>query len=231
MTGADIIVGALRLIGALASGETPSAGESIDAQSVLNDIIESWANEGLMINSRTIETFPLVAGQQTYTMGPSGNFNTTRPTQIQECGLQYNNIELPLAIKNMEEWSNILIKSTLSNIPQRLYTDGAFPLLNLLFWPVPSQANGVVIYSLKPLASITNLSAVLTLPPGYAKCLRYSLAAELSPEYGKPLDSVIAGIATESKAQIQRQNTQPVYMKGDATGLTTRKPFNWLTGE
>lgn len=231
MTGQDLINGALRLIGAISSSETPSSNETTDAQFALNDIIESWANEGLMINLRTIETFPLVANQQTYTMGPTGNFNTTRPTRIEQVGLQYNTIELPIEIKNEEEWSSILIKSTTSNIPQRLYMDNAFPLLGLNFWPVPSEANNVVIYSIKPLASITDLTATLAMPPGYARCLRYCLAGELLPEYGKPIDPTIAGIATESKADIKRQNTQPVYMKGDATGLTTRKPFNWLTGE
>ena len=45
----DIINGALRLIGMLAEGETPSAETSADALFAMNQMIDSWNLEKLMI--------------------------------------------------------------------------------------------------------------------------------------------------------------------------------------
>lgn len=232
MTTRELIKGALRLINAIASGETPSADEEADALSVLNDILESWATSGLLIYSRTRESFPLSSVKQTWTMGPSGDFNTTWPSRISQVGIETNGNELPVQIINEQEWAAIGVKSTQSSLPMRIYADGSYPLLNLSLWPIPNVANNLIIYSLKPLSAISSLTATLSLPPGYARCLRYNLAGELAAEFGRPLDSVIANIAIESKADLMRQNTQPVYMKSDAIGLTNdQKPFNWITGE
>lgn len=231
MTAADLIKGSLRLIGAIATGETPSADEQSDALVVLNDMLESWSIDGLLVYQRVRENFALVPSQQTYTMGVSGNFNTSRPTRIVEAGIEINGNEIPVYIMNEQEWRDIGIKSLQSTIPQRLYTDGSYPLENVNLWPIPSAANNLILYSLKPLTSFTSTSNTVSLPPGYSRALRYNLALELAPEFGKAPSVVIASIASESKADIKRQNTQPVYMKSDAFGLVSRKPFNWFTGE
>ena len=69
------------------------------------------------------------------------------------------------------------------------------------------------------------------MPPGYSRALRYNLALEWAPEFGKPVDQTILMVANESKAEIKRQNTQPVYMVSDALGLVGPKGFDINTGE
>ncbi len=232
MTVADLIKGSLRLIGAIATSETPSAAESADALLVLNDMLESWANDGMLIYQSTPESLALVAAQQTYTMGLTGNFNTARPTRINKANVMLNNIEVPVEILNEQQWAEITQKSMTAQIPSKLYTDGAFPLLNVKVWPIPTEVNNLVLYSLKPITAFSSTATTVSLPPGYSRALRYNLAGELCPEYGKAVDPVIAGIASDSRAEIKRQNTKPVYMKSDASGLpTSGKSFNIYTGE
>ena len=230
MTARDLINGALRLIGAIASGETLSGNELSDALLVLNDMMDSWSADGFMINEVKRESFPLIPSQQTYTIGIGGNFNTSRPTLIQEVTLDQNGVEIPVKIINLQEWAAITVKNVTSSIPQKMYIEGAFPLERFNIWPIPSVANNLVIYTLNPLSSFASANTVVQLPPGYSKAIRYNLAMELAPEYGKEPTPFIISTAAETKADVKRTNTDPVYMTSDVAGLTTNKSFNYLTG-
>ena len=67
----DIISRALKDIGALASGETPSPDEAQDAFDMLNDIIDQWSNEDMMVFNVTEIIWPIISGQVQYTIGPN----------------------------------------------------------------------------------------------------------------------------------------------------------------
>lgn len=68
----DIISRALKDIGALASGETPAPEEAQDAFDMLNDMIDQWSNEDMMIFYKTEIIYPITPGQTQYTIGPGG---------------------------------------------------------------------------------------------------------------------------------------------------------------
>ena len=53
----DQINGALRLIGQLAEGETPSAATSADALTALNQMLDSWSAERLSVFSTQDQVF------------------------------------------------------------------------------------------------------------------------------------------------------------------------------
>lgn len=67
----DIISRALKDIGALEAGETPSPEAAQDAFDMLNDLIDQWSNEDMMVFNTTEIIFPLVPGQTQYTIGPT----------------------------------------------------------------------------------------------------------------------------------------------------------------
>lgn len=69
----DIISGALKDIGALEAGETPSADAAQDALVMMNYLIDQWSNEDMMIFNITEIIFPVIAGQVQYTIGPFQN--------------------------------------------------------------------------------------------------------------------------------------------------------------
>lgn len=74
-TALDLISGALRVCGALESGETPDADSANDALTVLNDMLAQWANMSMLIPFRTEIIFPLVSGTKDYTIGPGGTMS------------------------------------------------------------------------------------------------------------------------------------------------------------
>jgi len=78
----DIISRSLKDIGALAAGETPTAAEAQDALDMLNDMIDQWSNENMIVFNTTEIIFNVVPGQVQYTIGP--NHNT-----LNFCGAQF----------------------------------------------------------------------------------------------------------------------------------------------
>ena len=76
-TAGDQINGALRLIGQLAEGETPSAATSQDALTALNQMIDSWSIERLAVFSTQDQVFMWPASTQTsFTASISGTTMT-----------------------------------------------------------------------------------------------------------------------------------------------------------
>jgi hypothetical protein len=67
----DIISRALKDIGALESGETPTADAAQDAFDMLNDLVDQWSNEDMMVFNITEIIFPVIPGQVQYSLGPS----------------------------------------------------------------------------------------------------------------------------------------------------------------
>jgi hypothetical protein len=68
----DIISGALKDIGALEAGETPTADSAQDALYMMNGMIDQWSNESMMVSYKTEIVFPITPGQIQYTIGPGG---------------------------------------------------------------------------------------------------------------------------------------------------------------
>lgn len=67
----DLISRALKDIGALEAGETPTPDAAQDAFDLLNDLIDQWSNESFMVFNVTEIIFPVVSGQTQYTIGPN----------------------------------------------------------------------------------------------------------------------------------------------------------------
>jgi len=66
----DIISRSLKDIGALEAGEQATADAARDAFDLMNDLIDQWSNEDMMVFNITEIIFPVIAGQVQYTIGP-----------------------------------------------------------------------------------------------------------------------------------------------------------------
>jgi hypothetical protein len=88
----DIISRAMKDIGALAAGETPAPAEAQDAFDMLNDMIDQWSNEQMMVYYKTEIIFTLTAGQTQYTIGPGGQVDSSFTGSISGTTLTVTNI-------------------------------------------------------------------------------------------------------------------------------------------
>lgn len=223
LTALSLISGAMRLIGTLASGETPGSAESADALQRLNELLDGWATERLLVPSTTRTLYALTANKGTYTIGPGGDFNQAWPEVIARAGISYTvgtlTLEYPIRVLTVGEYAAIGIKALTSGFPGALYYDHAYSngLGNISLWLVPDGtfALNLVLYTPATLSQFASLKTAYAFPPGYAKALRYNLAVDLAPEYGKPADSQLLMAAAESKANIKRANTPLVDLPCD----------------
>lgn len=232
-TARDLIKNSLRLIGSISTGETLSADEAVDGLLALNNLVDSWSNEKLIINQFVREEFTLTSGTQSYTLGATGALVTSRPIKIESASLEIQGAspyEVPMEIIDFDEWSRISDRSIQSSIPTKLYVEGSFPNSTIHLWPVPASANKVVLYSRKPIASFALVDDNVSLPPGYLRALTYNLAIEIAPEYGKEPTSTVVMIAREAKENIKRTNSQS-YIMGFDNGISNRNYFDYETGE
>ena len=238
MKALDLISSSMRLIGALASGETPTGAEAADALNVLNAMLDSWAADRLMVFTITIDEFPLVPSQQVYTYGIGGNFNAQRPARIDRMSIvsltnPSQPLELPIDYLTDLDWQQYPVKNIQTTLPQAVYDDQAFPLRNLSFWPIPTVVVNTRIYHWTQLTQYTSLVTDNNYPPGYSEALRYNLAVRLMAEMPGGFDPVMSAVtqplAMESLARVKSMNLPLIEAFCDAALTSKSSRYNYFS--
>ena len=206
-TAAELISSSLRLIGAVAAGESPDADEQADALAALNQLLESWNLQGLSLYRQENVVYTLVPSQQDYTIGSGADFDGARPITLNGAFVTRGGIDYPLYVATQPEWNGIIQKSTESQIPGVIYYEPTFPLGTVHVWYVPTEALPITLAVNMQLAAVADIGDTLVFPPGYERALRYALAVELAPEYpAVMLSQRVIDTADEALALIKSSN-------------------------
>lgn len=212
-TARQIIKTAYRRLGVIATNEEPNAAEAQDALDTLNDMLDTWSLENLLVLGETITTQVLTPLKQSYTIGTGGDIAITWPTQIDQAQLRVTsvtpNLDLPLRILNDQEYAQIRLKTQQSTYVQAIYFNATYPLGTMFVWPVPTQAETLVLWTKDVVASFATLDTNVTLGRGYPRALRYNLALELAAEHGRLIPPEVERLARDSRAVLKRSNTTP----------------------
>jgi hypothetical protein len=210
LTARSLISSSLRLLGVLAAGERPSAQEADDALQTLNQLLDSWSLERLLIYMIERLDVPLVAGTAVYTWGqPGGDIPQPRPVQVEGVLLRVvdQDLEWPLEALSQADYEAIGLKQLTSLYPQSWVYEPTYPLGTLTVWPAPEATNALGVFPWVPLSRFASLDTVVSLPEGYERLLRAGVAVDLSPEYGREVSLTIAGMLAEAKSSVKRTNT------------------------
>lgn len=192
------------------------------------------SGSGIPIGTTVIQLSPLTMSQPasasfvlqqiTYT-GP-GDFKIARPLRITNayCRLTTSGIsqlDYPCTEASNDEYSSIGLKSQPGPWPKLFYYDTGYPLAKLYFWPVPSQASELHLWTDQ---LFTNVSASddIQLPQGYALFLQCELALLLAPEYGVQPNPALVAQAMKLKTQLKRLNAAPQPISYYDTAITGR---------
>lgn len=220
----DIISGALRLISSLTPGEAVTGDEAANALVVLNEMLAAFSMEWGLINSTTIESFPLIVGQTSYTMGPSGNFNTVRADTIFNVWL-YDTvaaIRYPIQQLSDNQYNSIPL-NTIPSIPKAIYYDDQYPLGVVYVYPTAGVSTyQLFLESIKPIAQFSSQEATMVLPGEYFKALKLLLADELAPEYGYEITGKLAQNIERARDLLKARNFKRAVAGFDA-GLNGRQ--------
>lgn len=236
MTARTLIQRSLQLIGAVASGETPTADESNDALLTLNSLLESFHTQDRTLYTVTRVTSAIVASQASYTIGVSGNINRARPTGLTQAAILMTSatpdVEVPIQVLTQQEWERIAVKDLTSALPTAIYYNPTYPLGVLYPYPIGTDITvSLVLYVKEPVTTLATLDTALAYPPGYERMLRLKLAVELAVEYGRAPQPLLVQAASDAWSAIQRANLRPVTLCVDAALLAGARHRDIYSGD
>lgn len=232
-TAGDQINAALRLIGILAEGETPSPSTSIDALAAMNQMLDSWSLERLMIYSTQDQVFTWPSGQISRTLGPTGNFVGNRPFSLDDSSYfrdASNNVAYGFKFINQAQYDGIAVKTVQATYPQVMFVNYDMPNINMFVYPVPMRDLEFHFISATELTQVASLETTLTFPPGYLRAFKYNLAIELANEFGVEPSPTVQRIAVVSKRNIKRINQDDGLMGMPATLVSGNNRYNIYSG-
>lgn len=232
-TAGDQINRALRLLGILAEGETPSAAMSQDALMALNQMIDSWNTERLSVFCTQDQTFTWPAGQITRTLGPSGDFIGLRPVLLDEATYYRDpgtNVSFGIKFINQQQYNGIAVKTVTSTYPQVIFVNMGFPDVTMTVYPRPTRDLEWHFISVQKLTEPATLTTDMLFPPGYLRAFTYGLAMEFAPEFGVEPSPQVQRIAMTSKRNLKRINNPDDVMSMPYAIVATRQRFNIYAG-
>jgi hypothetical protein len=209
------IASAFEILGVFQPGQSVPADDATAA-------FGAWSLAPLMAPCIAREVFALTADKggpsDPYTIGPGGDFNTTKPAAnaLTGAGLLLGTsdpvveVPIPIITDDMFQWTSIkeLSNAQFTTLYYRAtYQDG---LGTIILWPVPDTAeNSLALYRLTQLTSFLSLTAQYDVPEGYEEAIDYNLAIRLAAPYGRPVTPDISALAVTSLAAVKRANTKP----------------------
>ena len=232
-TAGDQINGALRLIGQLAEGETPSAATSQDSLTAMNQMLDSWSSERLSVFSTQDQVFSWPPGLKSRTIGPTGDFVGNRPVQLDDSTYfrdPANNISFGIKIINQQQYDGIAVKTVTSTYPQVIWLNMDMPNMDMYIYPVPTKVLEWHFISVTELVEPATLATSLIIPPGYLRAFRFNLACEIAAEFGVEPPPSVQRIAMSSKRNIKRINNPDDIMSLPYAIVATRQRFNIFAG-
>jgi len=232
-TAGDQINGALRLIGQLAEGETPSAAASQDALTALNQMIDSWNTERLSVFSTQEQVFMWSPNEIHRSLGPSGDFVGNRPVLLDDSTYfidPASGISYGIKIINQQQYDGIAVKTVTSTYPQVIWINMNYPNIDMYVYPKPTKVLEWHFVSVDELTRPATLATELSFPPGYLRAFKYNLACEIAAEFGVEPPPQVMRIAMTSKRNLKRIDNPDDVMSMPYAIVSTRQRFNIFAG-
>ena len=232
-TAGEQINGALRLLGVLAEGETPSAETSQDALSAMNQMIDSWNTERLSVYATQDQVLTWPTNQRVRTLGPTGDLVGNRPVLVDDSTFfrdPLTNVSYGIKLINQQQYNGIAVKTVTSTYPQVMFVNMTYPDIELYVYPVPFRELEFHFISVEEITQPANLATTLAFPPGYLRAFRYNLACEMAPEFGVEPSPQVLRIAMSSKRNIKRINNPDDIMAIPYSITGTRQRYNIFAG-
>lgn len=185
----DLVVRrALRMVGAYTSTDLPRPEQLTDAVFVLNTMLKSWSIQGFLW-LRQFTTITLVAGQNSYTLGPAGTPAIDRPLHVFNVNRKSTGgNEIPMISLTRTDWM-VIPNKTSTGTPVQYYYDPQTVNGELYVWPTPSTGTTdvLILDHDRQLDIMADNLDDFDFPPQWLEAITYNLAARIAPEYGTPL--------------------------------------------
>ena len=143
-----------------------------------------------------------------------GDFPIARPLRVTNAYTRLttsgqSNIDQPCDIWTLDQYSGIGLKTQPGPWPKVLFYNPGFPYSTITVWPVPNGAAELHMWTDAIIADFATLTDTVSLPQGYSRAIKLSLALELAPEYGKQPPALLGAQAKKAKDALRALNASP----------------------
>lgn len=224
LTGRDLVTDALLEINVYDALDEPSPQDAAFVLRKLNRILDNWNAERPAVYADQFVSYTLTPALSPHTIGPSGTWVvTSRPVSIEGASLIFttlNNPRVGITLRNAAWYNALTIPSLSTQLPTDLYYEPDWPNGKLFFYPVPSAAYQVVLWTRIVLATL-GLNDAFTLPPGYQDAITLTLAEDIAPTFEKPIQASLKEKAKEARARIFSNNVEIPKLVTRDSGMPT----------
>lgn len=193
----QIITNALRIVGAIGEGETPTSSAIADGTWSLLNVITEMNTDGMPLWAMyEREVTPLVSGTATYTVGTGQTYNFPAPLKIIQAFLRDSTTDYDTPVLLIDHQRYLLLgMKTASGVPNQLWyqtpraiQSGGEQLGVITLYPTPdayTAANkSLWILGQKPFDDFDSASDTLDFPPYWIRAVTWAVAEDLAYEYG-----------------------------------------------
>jgi hypothetical protein len=183
LTRDNIINAALRKIGALSLGQSPSSTEISNATLELNALIRLLQTDGMPLWKRTETNVSIVAGAATYTI--------SNATKIPEVYLVSSTGTTRYPMTEKSKYDFLALPNSNGSLPVHWYATPTLTDYQISIWPTPDTDAAsnytLTVISQKKFDDFVNATDNPDFPAYWMDALIYGLAVRMAPEYGLPL--------------------------------------------
>jgi hypothetical protein len=180
-TAGTIVNDALKEIGVLAEGETPTASMADDALRALNRIMESLSNYQAFAYTPSLVSKALTS-QTSFTVGPTGDVVVDRPIAVESAFVDRSNLTYPVRVVNNQQWDSIVYKTSTGSNTEVIWYEPTVPNGIVHVWPKCTGCT-LNLRVINLVVSFATLATTVSLPPGYEEALIKNLAVNIAPQY------------------------------------------------
>jgi hypothetical protein len=198
------------ILGIYNPNQTISAADALTVREAIQDRLAAWAGQ-ITIPVVNSETFAMVPGQASYTIGESGSpsLNTPRPDQIIGAIIREDSVDSGLSIITESQYRGILDKTT-PGTPRKIYVSYTTPNITVYLYPVPDATDSIYLSTVKPYTEPTGYTqdtfATLGLPGYVYNTLKWRVAIDVAPGFKADVNQLIISNYNEAEANMMAIN-------------------------
>lgn len=143
-----------------------------------------------------------------------GDFKMPRPLRVTDSFTRINTpgtsgLDYPIQAVDQHQYTQIGYKAISAPWPIAMWYNPTYPLGNLYFYQNPSGAGILHLFTDNILTRLETLTQVVQMPQGYVRWIKWALAKELAPEYGKAWTQTMQNNWKEAQTAVKSLNAVP----------------------
>lgn len=143
-----------------------------------------------------------------------GDFKMSRPLRVLDSFTRINTgssaLDYPITVTSRERYIEIGFKAIASPWPVAMWYNPTMPLGQLSFYQAPDGGGALHLFTDVLLTNFSTLTTDVRMPQGYSRMLKWVLAKELAPQFGKEWGITHEKNMANALMNVRQLNKQPV---------------------